>query len=235
VAITSPNDDAGGSNAGAVYLFNGMTGSLISTLRGSSASDQVGSTGLIQLTNGNYVVRSTNWDSGTIADVGAVTWGNGTSGISGAVSSSNSIVGQTANQGGSWSITTASNLDAFLVTNPSDGSGRVVLGSSARGFSLPSTPAGSLQAANGSVSLSVAETNLQGTISSNAMVSIAPSQTARQIDLGSKPSGKLGLTDTELDWIAAANLRIGNSTSILRPLPGYYHRAGLRCIANCIL
>jgi hypothetical protein len=213
VAITSPNDDAGGSNAGAVYLFNGMTGSLISTLRGSSANDQVGNTGLTQLTNGNYVVRSTLWDSGTITDVGAVTWGNGTSGISGAVSSSNSIVGQTADQGGSWSITTASNLDAFLASNPSDGSGRVVLGSSARGFSLPSTPAGSLQAANGSVSLSVAGTNLQGTISSNANVSIAPSQTARQIDLGSKPSGILGLTDTELDWIAAANLRIGNSTS----------------------
>jgi hypothetical protein len=213
VAITSPNDDFGGSDAGAVYLFNGMTGSLISSLRGSSASDQVGITGLVQLTNGNYVVRSTLWDSGTVADVGAVTWGNGTSGISGAVSSSNSIVGQTANQGVSWSLTTASNLDAFLATNPSDGSGRVVLGSSARGFSLPSTPAGSLQAANGSVSLSVAETNLQGTISSNANVSIAPSQAARQIDLGSKPSGILGLTETELDWIAAANLRIGNSTS----------------------
>ena len=388
VVITSLNDDAGGSNAGAVYLFNGMTGSLVSTLRGSSANDQVGSTGLTQLTNGNYVVRSSNWDSGsvtnvgavtwgngtsgisgavsssnslvgstlsdavgstgvtalsngnyvvrstlwnstaaadvgavtwgngtsgisgvvsasnslvgssasdnvgstgvtaltngnyvvgtqfwdsgtivnvgavtwgsgtsgisgvvsasnslvgskaydlvggvtaltngnyvagsgnwdsgTITDVGAVTWGNGTSGISGVVSSSNSIVGQTANIGLSWSITTASNLDAFLATNPSDGSGRVVLGSSDRGFSLPSTPAGSLQAANGSVSLSVAGTNLQGTISSNANVTIAPSQTARQIDLGSKPSGKLGLTDTELDGIAAATLRIGSPTS----------------------
>jgi hypothetical protein len=63
------------------------------------------------------------------------------------------------------------------------------------------------------VSLSVAETNLQGTISSNANVSIAPSQTARQIDLGSKPSGILGLTDTELDRIAAATLLIGSPTA----------------------
>jgi hypothetical protein len=63
------------------------------------------------------------------------------------------------------------------------------------------------------VSLSVAGTNLQGTISSNANVTIAPSQTARQIDLGSKTSGKLGLTDTELDWVAAATLRIGSPTS----------------------
>ena len=165
------------------------------------------------MTNGNYVVRSALWDSGTILDVGAVTWGNGTSGVSGVVSSSNSIVGQTANEGPIWAITTGSNLDAFVARNSQDGSGRVVLGSRARGFSLPSTPAGSLQAANGSVSLSVAGTNLQGTISSNANVTIAPSQTARQIDLGSKPSGKLGLSDTELDGIAAANLRIGSPTS----------------------
>ena len=194
---------------------SGISGVVSSSnsLVGSSLNDSIGRDGVTALTNGNYVVVSVNWDSEAIANVGAVTWGDGTSGVSGVVSSSNSIVGQTADQGGSWSITTASNLDAFLATNPSDGSGRVVLGSSARGFSLPSTPAGSLQAANGSVSLSVAETNLQGTISSNANVSIAPSQTARQIDLGSKPSGILGLTDTELDWIAAATLRIGSPTS----------------------
>ena len=31
VVITSPFDDAGGTDAGAVYLFNGATGALIST------------------------------------------------------------------------------------------------------------------------------------------------------------------------------------------------------------
>ena len=217
--VRSSNWDSGTIvDVGAVTWGSGLLGvsglvSSSNSLVGSSASDSVGSTGLTELTNGNYAVRSSSWDSGTLGDVGAVTWGNGTSALSGVVSSSNSIVGQTANQGASWSITTASTLDAFLATNPSDGSGRVVLGSSARGFSLPSTPAGSLQAANGSVSLGVAGTNLQGTISSNAEVTIAPSQTARQIDLGSKSSGKLGLTDTELDWIAAATLRIGSPTS----------------------
>jgi hypothetical protein len=60
-------------------------------------------------------------------------------------------------------------------------------------------------------SLSVAEAALQGTISSNADVSITPSQAARQIDLGSKTSGTLGLTDTELDQISAATLRIGSA------------------------
>jgi hypothetical protein len=215
--VLSASWDSGASNVGAVTWGNGTSGisgvvSASNSLVGSSPNDNVG-TGLVRLTNGNYVVRSSQWDSGTITDVGSVTWGNGTSGISGVVSSSNSIVGQTANIGSSWSLTTSTTLDAFLASNRSDGSGRVVLGSSARGFSLPSTPAGSLQAANGSVALSVAGTNLQGTISSNADVTIAPSQTARQIDLGSKASGKLGLTDTELDRIAAANLRIGNASS----------------------
>src|SRR5881394_2733600 len=87
VVITSPLDDAGGTDAGAVYLFNGATGALISTLRGSSAFDQVGSAGVTSLTNGNYVLQSPRWDSGGLVDAGAATWGNGTTGVSGIVSS----------------------------------------------------------------------------------------------------------------------------------------------------
>ena len=91
VVITSPGDDAGASNAGAVYLFNGSTGALISTLRGSNANDAVGTTSVAALSNGNYVVVSSNW----YTYKGAVTWGSGTTGVSGTVSSSNSLVGTT--------------------------------------------------------------------------------------------------------------------------------------------
>src|SRR5947208_217516 len=56
VVVTSPFDDAGGTDAGAVYLFNGATGALISTLKGSHANDNVGSGGVVALTNGNFVV-----------------------------------------------------------------------------------------------------------------------------------------------------------------------------------
>ena len=48
------------------------------------------------LSNGNYVVRSPDWDNGAVTDAGAVTWGNGTTGITGAVSAANSLVGSTA-------------------------------------------------------------------------------------------------------------------------------------------
>ena len=93
VVITSPNDDAGGTNAGAVYLFNGATGALISTLRGSTADDQVGSGGIKVVSSGNYVVVSEVWDNGAAADAGAVTWCSGVSGVNGQVSSGNSLVG----------------------------------------------------------------------------------------------------------------------------------------------
>ena len=71
VVITSPYDDAGGADAGAVYLFNGSTGALISTLRGSTANDQIGFNGVIALRNGNYVVQSPLWFNSR----GAATWG----------------------------------------------------------------------------------------------------------------------------------------------------------------
>ncbi|MBI1324471.1 hypothetical protein GC170_14975 [bacterium] len=93
VVVTSPGDDAGGTDAGAAYLFDGITGALISTLRGSQPGDQVGRGGVKELTNGNYVVISPYWNNGMAVDAGAVTWGSGTEGISGVVSLANSLTG----------------------------------------------------------------------------------------------------------------------------------------------
>lgn len=99
VVITCPYDDAGGFNAGAVYLFNGATGALISTLRGGTGSDNIGLTGVVPLTNGNYVILSSVYDDGAVGNAGAVTWGSGTTGVSGVVSSANSLVGAQTSQG----------------------------------------------------------------------------------------------------------------------------------------
>ncbi len=117
VVITSPNDDAGGTNAGAVYLFNGATGALISTLTGSQANDTVGSSGVTALSNGNYVVRSANWDNAGVVNAGAVTWGSGTSGTSGAVTSSNSLVGTTATDQVGYSSLTALSNGNYVVSS----------------------------------------------------------------------------------------------------------------------
>lgn len=91
--LTDPfYDEAGINDRGAVYLYNGQTHQLISTLKGSTASDKVGYD-IEPLANGNFVVISPDWDNGSVVDAGAVTWCNGTSGINGFVTSSNSLTG----------------------------------------------------------------------------------------------------------------------------------------------
>src|SRR5262249_2067315 len=62
VVVTAPKDDFGGNDAGAVYLFNGLTGALISSFTGGPTSDGIGSGGVVTLTNGNYVVPSPLWN-----------------------------------------------------------------------------------------------------------------------------------------------------------------------------
>ena len=106
--VTDPRYAAPGpiTNVGAVYLYDGVTLTNISTLTGSMAGDQVGSGGVTVLSNGNYVVRSTVWNGSR----GAVTWGSGTTGVTGAVSAANSLVGSTANDRvGNLGVTVLSN------------------------------------------------------------------------------------------------------------------------------
>lgn len=101
VVATPYWDDGAITDAGAATWGNGSTGitgviSAGNSLIGATASDSVGSRGITALTNGNYVVGSSDWDNGGIPNVGAVTWGNGASGTVGIVSASNSLVGSTA-------------------------------------------------------------------------------------------------------------------------------------------
>lgn len=63
------------------------------SLIGSLTGDSVGSSGVILLTNGNYVVVSPVWDNVGTNDAGAVTLCDGTTGRVGTVASSNSFVG----------------------------------------------------------------------------------------------------------------------------------------------
>lgn len=83
---------------GAAIFGSGKTGargvvSPDNALVGSQLGDHVGSSGVVALANGNYVVRSPSWDNGAVDFAGAVTFGSGTTGITGAVSPENSLVG----------------------------------------------------------------------------------------------------------------------------------------------
>ena len=155
--VTDPFYDAPGpiTDVGAVYLYDGVTLAVISTLTGSTAGDAVGSGGVTVLSNGNFVVRSPLWANGAAINAGAVTWGSGTTGVTGVVSVANSLVGSTAtDQIGSGGVTLLSNGN-FVVRSPgwnngtAAGAGAVTWGSRTTGV------IGVVSAANSLVGVSV--------------------------------------------------------------------------------
>src|SRR5262249_26317451 len=127
---------------------------------GSSAYDYVGVSrdsfyfgdgysGVVALSNGNYVVNSPNWDNGAASDAGAVTWGSGTTGVSGVVSSANSLVGNSAYSG--LVVTVDDTTGRFFVRFIHDGNSRVLSGTQIKGTYGLDAGGGSvsLQAGNG--------------------------------------------------------------------------------------
>lgn len=121
--VLSPDWDAGGApKLGAATWVNGSaatsaTVSAANSLVGSSANDSVGNYGAVALSNGNYVVRSPQWD-GVAEDTGAATWANGSTGLVGTVSASNSLVGTTPFEGASSTVIALTNGN-YVVANPS--------------------------------------------------------------------------------------------------------------------
>jgi hypothetical protein len=129
IVVTDPYYDAGPTpDVGAVYLYNGATRALISTLTGSTADDQVGEGGVTVLSNGNYAVSSRYWNNGAAAGAGAVTWGNGDTGASGVVSSTNSLVGSTAGDQVGWRVHPLSNGNYVVRSSDWDNGGEADAG-----------------------------------------------------------------------------------------------------------
>jgi filamentous hemagglutinin family protein len=126
--VSSSNWNVGCTGSmGAATWGNGATAgtrlvgtiSTANSLTGSTFGDSVASNGVIALTNGNYVVSSSDWDNNINgSNEGAVTWGNGVTGISGTVSSSNSLVGDIFGDSvGSNGITVLTNGN-YVVSSP---------------------------------------------------------------------------------------------------------------------
>lgn len=103
--VSSPNwtnPSPAATHAGAVTWCNG-NGSTVgpvtqaNSLIGDTPNTLIGSSGVVALPNGHYVVCSPGWDhpSPATTDVGAVTWCDGTTGRIGTVSAANSLIGST--------------------------------------------------------------------------------------------------------------------------------------------
>ena len=123
-----------GPGLGAVYLYNGATNQLISTLTGALPGDTVGSGAIIDVGDSNFVVVSPEWKNGPVVPAaGAVTWVNGVTGLTGTVSAANSLVGTSPGDrvGSGYALKTT--LSNYLIVSPMWGAplnvGAMTLGS----------------------------------------------------------------------------------------------------------
>jgi hypothetical protein len=157
--VLSPSWSNGAiQDVGAASYGSGTTGvsgpiTSSNSLLGNQANDQVGSAGVVVLSNGNYVVLSPNWDNGATLNVGASTFGSSAAGATGAVSVTNSLVGSTAGDLAEATVTALSNGN--YVVNQwrwNDGTivdaGAVTWGSGATGIAGVISPSNSLVGSN---------------------------------------------------------------------------------------
>ena len=139
VALTNGNyvvdsmfwDNGTVANAGAVTWCSGASGRIgsvshLNSLVGSTANDQVGNSGVRGLTNGDYVVSSSNWVNGSAAKAGAATRCSGTSGCIGPVSAANSLVGSNTNDKVGGYIAVALPNSSYVVKSPDWANGSTV-------------------------------------------------------------------------------------------------------------
>ena len=99
VVIDPGFDDGSRVDVGAVHVYNGATHQLISTLKGSTQDDAVGSGGITEVGSSNFVVLSPSWHLVSSITGGAVTWVSGTAGLAATVGTGNSMYGTTDNDG----------------------------------------------------------------------------------------------------------------------------------------
>ena len=214
IVATDDLDSFAASNAGAVYLFNGTTGALISSLTGSSANDGVGRDGVTVLTNGNYVVRSGLWNNGVATFAGAATFGLATTGVSGVVSAANSLVGTTANDFVGGNITALTNGN-YVVTSTgwsngaASSAGAVTFGSGTTGVS------GAVSAVNSLVGTAAGDFVGNGGITElpngNYVVSSVNWANGAATEAGAVTfgSGTIGVSGA----VSAANSLVGSTTN----------------------
>lgn len=163
--VDSPNWQlAGNAVVGAITWLTGTSTTsaavtVNNSLVGASTGDNIGSGGVVALTNGNYVVSSPNWqNAGNL--VGAVTLGNGASGTTGTVGAGNSLVGTANNdQVGSGGVVALSNGNYVVVSpdwNGGKGAATWASGTTGRTFGGAGSPS-----ATNSLIGTVANSNLK--------------------------------------------------------------------------
>ena len=236
VALTNGNyvvcsqnwDNGATANVGAVTWGNGATGtvgavSAANSLVGSTANDRVGSSGATALTNGNYVVVSTNWSNGGVANIGAVTWGNGATGTVGAVSAANSLVGSTDGDNvGNFGIKALSNGNYVAISTTWDNGAVANAGAFTWGNGLGGT-VGAISAANSMVGstandlTNTYQSNITELTNGNYVVLSPKWDNGAAVDAGALTWGSG--TGPTAGVISAANALVGSTSNDMATFP----------------
>jgi hypothetical protein len=221
--VLSPQWDYGAlADAGAVTWGSGAAGikglvSPANSLVGGSTGDGVGSNGISELYNGNYVVRSPDWDNGAASDAGAITWANGATGIAGLVSPSNSLVGSHPDDlVGFYPIERLPNVTngSFIALSPDWDNGSLADAGAATWVNGQSGLVGAIGPANSLVGSSAGDAvgqDVAGTAQGNFLV-LSPlwdnglAADAGAVTWGSSQSGVVGA-------VSSANSLVGSSAN----------------------
>ncbi|MBL9118056.1 MAG: hypothetical protein JNJ83_23810 [Verrucomicrobiaceae bacterium] len=217
--VVTPGWNGATNNEGAVTWGDGSTGvsgnvSVSNSLTGKT-DDNVGSVGVVALSNGNYVVHSQAWfnpDTGA-ANAGAVTWCNGSTGTTGLVSSANSLVGTQASDEVGVFGTVALNNGNYVVHSPSwingsaSAAGAVTWGNGTTGTSGPVSAANSL--VGSTVSDRVGLVPVVGLANGNYVVTVQDWDSDTVVNAGAVTFGN-GTTGTS-GPVSAANSLIGTT------------------------
>ncbi len=201
------------ADVGAVYYYNGETGSLISTLTGSTAGDRVGFGGVMVLSNGNYLVKSLFWHNGSAENAGAVTWVDKSVPLNGVVSAANSLVGSTKNDMVGWDVIELSNGN-FVVRSISWNNGSAASAGAVTWGNGNTGVSGVVSAANSLVGSSAYdEVGMDGVIllkNGNYLVNSALWNNDSAVDAGAVTwgNGDTGVTGV----ISAANSLVGSTS-----------------------
>ncbi|HQU85155.1 MAG TPA: hypothetical protein PKY59_18590 [Pyrinomonadaceae bacterium] len=215
IVIVDTTYDAPGpvTDVGAVYLFNGKTGVLISTLTGSRTNDLIGSFGITVLANGNFVVLSDNWDSGSTANVGAVTWCSAEMGCAGQVSAANSMIGTTAEDRVGNSVKPLTNGN-YVISSPFWDNGAIANSGAVTWANGLGGTVGAVNAANSLIGGSVNDvigTTITALPNGNYIVQSGQWDNGASVDAGAVTFGN-GLGGT-IGLVSAANSLVGSASN----------------------
>jgi len=123
VVVDKYFDSGVADDIGSVSLYT-ANDQKISTVTGATAGDQIGSDGVFEVSDGDFVILSGSWHKNGVGAVGAATWVDATTGIGGTISAGNSLTGTSVGDFADSKVTVLANGN-YVISNPKWGANDV--------------------------------------------------------------------------------------------------------------